>query len=271
MAQRNIWNLGFQAANNPSVAKQFLHSKTIHGAKRSFQKKSGYARMAAKAVSFGSKFIPVPYVADVLNKGIQLASDKLRKYRIKQKKGAADSTDPSLEKLVKFTIKDLNISDMDRYRLKIKEAQDDFSAATGALAGEIGKHTESGDVCKAFFNVAEKRGYLVRRLIKMRAKTQALREITILIDKWCAEVEAQVNGWQRENNNVWQAMFESYPASTHENCPDDICVMKSGPGPKGPGQFGTALCKLTSQAADFLTLDDLVDYALDEAADAGGA
>lgn len=262
--ERNIWSLGFQAANNPSIGKQILHSKTIHGLKRSFEKKSGYGKLAVTVVSKATSFIPVPYAADVINKGIAIASDKIRAYAISKKKGAADSTDPSLEKLVKFSIKELDISDLDRYRLKIKEAQEDFQKATNGFGASLGKHMATEDVCTAFFEVAEKRGYLVRRLIKMRASTLALREILDQIDKCCAGVEKGLNQWQNANSKAWRAMLESYPESVYTNCGDTICVIRSGAGPSGPGAFGQGLCTLTSAAVSFVSLDEVVNYGADQ-------
>lgn len=164
----------------------------------------------------------------------------------------------------KFSIKELDISELDRYRLKIKEAQEDFSRATNGFAGKLGKHMASDDVCTAFFDVAEKREYLVRRLIKMRARTQAIQEILVLMNKWCAEVEGGLNKWQRENGGAWQAMMESYPESIHEKCGDTICVIKAGAGPSGPGQFGEALCKLTSTAVSFVSLDEVTNFGVDQ-------
>ena len=263
-AQRNIWSLGFQSANNPSVAKQFLHSPSIVGLRREFSKKAGFLRTGQKIVNKATGFIPVPYVADVINKALDVAAKKVRAYRIKQKKGAADSTDPSLEKLVKFTIKDLNITDMDRYRLKIKEAQEDFAKATGKLGGDLDKYTTEHKMCTAFFKVAEKRGYVVRRLVKMREKTAALREVCDQIDKWCREVENNVNGWQRENSTKWKEMVEMSQGVHHENCGNDICIVKAGDGPQGPSKAGQNLCKLTNVALQFVSLDELANFAVDE-------
>jgi len=264
MPERNIWDLGFQAANNPGVGKQFLHSATITSARRTFQKKAGIARLGVKVASKATSFIPVPYVGDIINKGMSIASTKIRSWAIKKKKGAADSTDPSLEKLVKFSIKDLDISDLDRYRLKVKEAEEDFQKATSSFGEALGKSMASDEVCKAFFAVAEKRGYLVRRLLKLQARTAAVREIMNQTDKWCLEVTRNLNAWQRTNGGAWKAMIESYPESVHANCPAEICVMKTGPGPGGTTKFGAALCKLTSQAVSFLAVEDLVEYGVDE-------
>jgi len=264
MPERNIWDLGFQAANNPGVAKQFLHSATITSARRTLTKKAGLARLGVKVASKATSFIPVPYVGDVINKGMSIASTKIRSWAIKRKKGAADSTDPSLEKLVKFSVKDLDISDLDRYRRKVKEAQDDFQKAVANFGETMGKNMASDEVCKAFFDVAEKRGYLVRRLIKMQARTAAVVEIMRLTDKWCAEVTKSLNDWQRTNGGAWKAMLESYPESVHANCPADICVMRTGPGRGGTTKFGAAVCKLTSQAVSFLAVEDLVEYGVDQ-------
>ncbi len=263
-AQRNMWSLGFQAANNPSVAKQFLHSPTIHGLRREFGKKAGFLRTGQKIINKATGFIPVPYVADLINKAMDIAASRVRSYRIRQKKGAADSTDPSLEKLVKFTIKELNVSEMDRYRLKIKEAQEDFAKATQKLSADLDKYTADHKMCSAFFKVAEKRGYVVRRLVKMRAKTAALREICAQTEKWCAEVESNVNGWQRDNSTKWKDMIEMSQGVHHEKCGDDICVVKAGDGPQGPSKAGQNLCKLTHMAVEFVSLDELGNFGVDE-------
>lgn len=237
MPIRNLWDRGVALATNPSLFKVLKHSRFLDPFRRSSK-----SRLLKGGVGIATSFIPIPGVRGLIKGALDKAVDITRNRAITQNKKDADGL--KAEDVAKWGLKDLDVSDFDRYRWKIYNAGTEL----GTVMKNVEKNRDTSvSPCNDIGMAIAKLLYLKKRAVKLRTKamaTMALCETTL---KWLEEVDGvavkgdketqDTNSKYSNNESVLKGYIaeESDPRSVNDNdhklrhvkCDDAMCIYTS--------------------------------------------
>lgn len=220
MAQRNIWELGEKIAYNPSIWTRVKHSSAGTSLRRSVKRSTG-AKAVFKVGGFLLKQVPVPVIKDMLAVVSDAVHQKLRSMTKERKlKGATTN-----EKKAKWSWKDMDVQDVDRFRWKVTDAMRDFEKERHAFVQNVDKHAESGKICDAFVKVSTAFFYAHKRHDKLKKKIEALRAVCDVTDAWLSEVRTNLDDWARNSKDDLTKVFTDAQEGGHAECEKTVCVL----------------------------------------------
>jgi hypothetical protein len=185
----NIFAYAAKRVANKNAWSRIAHSSTLHSM-RSATKSSG--SFGSKLVSFAgasvratANAIPIPVVGGL----VAAIEGKVEAY-IKSRGHAGNlQKATTTEDKVKFTLKEINVEDMDRLRWKVADAIKELNEAMRDLSVEIVKKRQELRPCDAYYEAACAWAQARRRLKKLTDAAAALIAAMALTAKWINEVE----------------------------------------------------------------------------------
>lgn len=160
-------------------------------------------RDATKAVASGlTAVIPIPGVGlavdTVIDKAISKVTGKSRARKAENAVG--------LQSQVKHQIKQLNVNDLDRARLKAKEELEAFNKLL-AMTGT------DEDLCELSFNLAYRFYRAQARTEILRTQAEVLKQVSEDILQWCDQLDTTLDAKEQTMENMLKQMY-----NRHQNC-----------------------------------------------------
>ncbi len=228
---RALWNTAKEMANNPTVWQRIKHSKRAdplrryqgdikHGRYKRFAKRLGKGIMTT-GVGATFQFIPIPVVKDITSK----VYEKMTSY-VTAKSHQSHLTSVDLGEKTKFTLKELDVADLDRYRWKIADSIETLNKLAGFA---IDSEETTASICNDYGKVMAKYYYVQKRIGKMEAALEGLEEACKMTRDWMKEVQDGINGAgnvEVDFMKISSAIVKT-DAEKHAKCDQTFCVNKS--------------------------------------------
>jgi hypothetical protein len=169
--------------NNKSMGDQIAHSGIFHSFRSAWTNKgtSGVSKGVGALVGVGKLFlaaIPVPIVGAIVGATVDAINGKLRSARHEHNLGKATSD----EEKAKFSIKELTVENLYRYRWKLSHAFEELQAGVTA-------YNNSSQSCDDMYEFALLYEQLERRKVRLNDELQKFKNVIDYVDAWKAEVQ----------------------------------------------------------------------------------
>jgi len=226
---RNIWAIGTNLGQNPSVWKQIRHSRFADA----FRRASG-TRLAHAGVKFAITMIPIPAVQNLVTTLEQKCRDKLREWQVSRNLAWIPTDHKKFdqqdrEHFVKWQWKNPpGLDEFDRFRWKVSHGVEMVNKTVeilenqGIMADQP-DHCQSASVCNDTARAISKFAYLVHRIEKFRAAVIGLKELCDETDKWLKHVEDQVQMTDFKNKVARLKTVHTF-GPHHFKCDPTLCV-----------------------------------------------
>ena len=177
---------------NKGVLARIGHSAKLHSVRSAVSSKGSFGSKLGSLVGVAFRAtmgaIPIPAVGSLIG-AVETAVEKaiksgLHSRRLSQAKASGD-----VGERVKFELKDLSVSDLDRYRWKVVEAMTAFNQAVSALEVNYSKKRLEGASCDAFLEVALAAEQATRRINKLKESCTAICAAMLMSIDWALECE----------------------------------------------------------------------------------
>lgn len=185
----DIFAYAAKCVDNKGVMARLGHSAKLHSVRSAVSSKGSAVSKFGALVGAGARAtlnaIPIPVVGGLLG-ALEQKVEKAIKSRLHQ--GHLKPTASPTEK-VKFTLKELSVEELDRFRWKVSEAISEYNKQAQAYAGNLAKKRDAQATCDAFLEMAMAAEQVKRRLAKLREAclgTFAALKITL---EWIEECE----------------------------------------------------------------------------------
>lgn len=180
--------------NNKGILARIGHSPKLHSARSATRSKGSLASkvlgLAGVAGRAGLNAIPVPAVGGLIGKIEQAVEGKIRSWHHKRRGRGATSIDDQ----VKFSLKELSVENLDRYRKKVEMAVNDLNKASARFNDEVKKKQNSHATCDAYLDLAKAAEQASRRLRILRETVEGLQASLHLTNAWANKVEFGLPG-----------------------------------------------------------------------------
>lgn len=164
----DIFDYAAKCVANKGVLTRLGHSAKLHSARSAVSSKGSAASKFGALVGAGVRAtvnaIPIPVIGGLIG-ALEQKVEKVIKSRLHQ--GHLKPTASSTER-VKFTLKELSVEELDRFRWKVSEAINEFNKLNQAYAGNLAKKRDAQATCDAFLEMAMAAEQIKRRLAKLR-------------------------------------------------------------------------------------------------------
>lgn len=188
----SIWDYAAQRVSNKSVATRIKHSPKLHAFRSALSSKgsamSKGAAVGTMLLRLGISAIPIPSIATSLINVAQQAVEKKLRSHLHQKSLTLATSD---EEKVKFTLKELSVEDLDRYRWKLKEAMEQLNQKVRTIDAVYGAKQGEGKPCDAWLELAEALAQAERRYTILSLSAGGLKTAMDEALNW-ANKQAQV-------------------------------------------------------------------------------
>jgi hypothetical protein len=210
MTMISIWDYAAQRVSNKSVATRIKHSPKLH-AFRSALSGKGSAMSKGTAVGtmllrLGISAIPIPSIATSLINVAQQAVEKKLRSHLHQKSLTGATTE---EEKVKFTLKELSVEELDRYRWKLKEAIEQLNQKAASIDGQYGTKQGEGKPCDAWLDLAEALAQAERRYNILSLSAGGLKTAMDEALKWANDQATVINNFKKNVGGKFQTAIDA--------------------------------------------------------------
>lgn len=213
MTMISIWDYATQRVNNKSVATRIKHSPKLHALRSALSSKgsamSKGAAVGTMLVRLGISAIPIPGIATSLINVAQQAVEKRVRSHLHQRSLTGATTQ---EEKVKFTLKDLSVEELDRFRWKLKEAMEQLNQKATSIDGQYGTKQGEGKPCDAWLDLVEAVAQAERRhkiLFDTAVGLKAAMEESL---KWANDQATVITNFKKSVGTKFQAAIDAETA-----------------------------------------------------------
>lgn len=186
-ADANIFREAAKRVSNKGVLARVGHSAALHMFRSAVSSKGSAASKGSKvALAVGRaalQLIPIPVVANLASAVEQklegFVRGKLHQHRLE--------TATSTEDRAKFSIKEMSIEDLDRYRWKVHTAMQEVNEKVPKI-----KATDK-QTCNECFEVAMAIAQAERRIDRLKEAIKGLQDAIDITNQWIKECETGTN------------------------------------------------------------------------------
>ncbi|MES2183980.1 MAG: hypothetical protein V4505_05485 [Pseudomonadota bacterium] len=212
---KNVWDYAAIKVENKGVLSRIGHSSRLHGLRSAFNSPGSFASKALSGLGAVARaslsLVPIPVIGSLAAQAEQALESKFRSWRhdVKAKRGKASS---SVEKEIKFALKEASLADMDRYRFKVTQSHDDLKKAmdtwnnTGHAAAQNGS---GGNKCAHQAALAYAVAQAERRLDIFDAKVAEIKALLVACEQWTGVVRASVVGLKNGASTQFAAIAQA--------------------------------------------------------------
>lgn len=194
----DILDYARKRVDNKAVMQRIGHSAKLHKYRSAFVKKGG--SLGSKAAGIGGlvvrtalKQISIPVVGGFLAQIEQTVEDAIRSEYHKFRRDTA----PDARTEAKFELKELSVSEMDRYRWKVEESLKSLNQAAGNFPTNFQKKQAEGKQCDAYLEFAMAYAQAERRVKKLEKSCAGLEAAVQITHAWLNEVKNGKDGTGR--------------------------------------------------------------------------
>jgi hypothetical protein len=174
---------------NKDIWSRVKHSSTLHSVRSATQAGGSFGSkgiaLAGVAFRATANAIPIPVVGGLVA-AIEARLEAFAKAKRHESNLKAATT--TLDK-VKFTLKELNVEDMDRYRWKANDALLELNEVVRALPERSKTASETHCPCDVFYEAAYAFAQAQRRMTILKEAAAGLVAAMALTVEWVSEVE----------------------------------------------------------------------------------
>jgi len=180
--------------NNKGILGRIGHSPKLHSARSATKSKGSFASKALGLVGVagraGLNAIPVPAIGGLIGKIEQAVEGKIRTWHHNRRGKGATSIDDK----VKFSLKELSVENLDRYRKKVEMSVTDLNKASANFKDQVTKKQGAHATCDAYLDMAKAGEQASRRLRILRESIDGLQTALALTLVWADKVEHGLPG-----------------------------------------------------------------------------
>jgi hypothetical protein len=201
----NIFTYARSKVDNKGLLTKIKHSSHVHGV-RSAVGGTGSATskglaVLAKAGRSALKLIPIPVVGDLLVLASSQLEEKIRSKRLEKNR----SSSTTLEDEVKFTVKQLSIEELDRYRWKLKDAMVEVNNAANKFNSNLNSTSQDSKPCDTSLEMAIAIAQAERRHHILFEQCSKLINTLQLATQWCDQAKIEIDRIKSDfNENHFQ-------------------------------------------------------------------
>lgn len=268
MADRNMWALGAELVENPSLWTRIKHSKDGSFFRRAKSKKGSTAfSVVKKAGVLSLKLVPVPVVKDLLSAAFDKAADASKQYYRDKKLGDRSALN-RIDK-VKFGWKELDVQDMDRYRWKVADSVKSLNDAAQKFNQSVPAIEEKQDICDEWIKVTKAHAYAVRRSQKLRSRAETIKALCEQTIAWLDESDNKIRDWKTSSARDAQQLFENNHEDHHENCSETVCMLADAKKwrLKNPNIMNNSVAVISTIRYSLEPIDIIVETSAESASD----
>jgi hypothetical protein len=207
--------------SNKGILARIGHSPKLHSFRSATTSKGSFASkglgLLGVAGRAGLNAIPIPALGGIIGKIEQAVEGKIRTWHHKRRgRGSFVSVDDK----VKFSLKELSVQELDRYRKKVEMAVNDLNKASAKFESQVKKKRGDHAACDSYLELAEAAEQATRRLFRLRKNVMAVQEALNLTLQWANKVEhghagamtplpKSVNGVKEATRKIIQGEIEA--------------------------------------------------------------
>lgn len=206
-------------ANKP-WDEQIKHSRVFHSIRSAISSKgSAASKGIGLTVTVGKAFlslIPIPVLGAVTGAIVSAVDQRIRGSRHDKK---LKDTSITTEDKIKFLIKTLDVSNLDRYRWKLHDALEHLRTSTNQFNTFMATApTEAKDIveCDRLFELALNIAQAERRKEKLKNELKQFRDLISVYEEWTKEVDNGIEKTKEEVNERINKVAGAYKTATQD-------------------------------------------------------
>jgi hypothetical protein len=187
---QDLFAYAVDCVGNKSVLQRIGHSAKLHSVRSAVSSKGSAASKFGALVGAGFRAtvnaIPIPVVGGIVG-AIEQKVEKAIKSQLHKRnlKKATDTADK-----VKFTLKELSVEELDRYRWKVSDSIQEFNKLALAFGDNLAKKRDAKATCEAYLDLAMAMAQVDRRNKKLREACLGICAALKVTVDWIGECES---------------------------------------------------------------------------------
>lgn len=185
----DIFVYAAKCVDNKGVLARIGHSAKLHSARSAVSSKgsaiSKTGALVGAAVRATVNAIPIPVVGGLIG-AIEQKVEKAIKSRMH---GKSLQNASSITEKVKFTLKELNVEELDRFRWKVTESITEFNKLVAQKDMNLKKQQEAHATCETFLQLAMAAEQVNRRLLKLKTACLGIFAAVKITGEWIEECQ----------------------------------------------------------------------------------
>ena len=153
--------------------------------------------------------IPIPSIATSLINVAQQAVEKKIRSHLHDKSKAGATTE---EEKVKFSLKELSVEELDRYRWKLREAIEQLNTKVATIDANYGTKQGEGKPCDAWLDLAEALAQAERRHRILSLSAGGLKTAMDEALKWANDQATVINAFKKSLATKFTAAIDAETA-----------------------------------------------------------
>jgi hypothetical protein len=185
----DVFQYAEKVVENKGVLARMAHSAKLHSVRSAVSSPGSAASKGAALMGAGLRAtvnaIPIPVIGGLIG-AVEARVEKAIKSRMHR-----SHLKPTASKAetVKFTLKELSVEELDRYRWKVSEAITEFNKLLAQKDATLKKNREAHSTCECFVDLAIAAEQVKRRIRILRQACLGLFAAVKITSEWIMECE----------------------------------------------------------------------------------
>jgi hypothetical protein len=185
----DIFVYAAKCVDNKGVLARIGHSAKLHSVRSAFSSKGSAASKFGALLGAGARAtlnaIPIPAVGSLISSLEQKVEKVIKGHLHSRSLNKATTTTDK----VKFTLKELSVEELDRFRWKVSESIAEFNKLGPAHAANLAKKRDAQATCDAFLDLALAAEQVNRRIRKLKEACLGILAAIKMTSEWIEECE----------------------------------------------------------------------------------
>lgn len=185
----DIFDYAAKCVSNKSVLARIGHSAKLHSIRSALSSKGSAASKFGSLVGAAARAtlnaIPIPAIGSIISSLEQKVEKVIKGQLHSRSLGKATTTADK----VKFTLKELSVEELDRFRWKVSESITEFNKLVSAHATNLAKKQAAQATCDAFLDLALAAEQVKRRIERLKEACLGILGAIKITSEWIEECE----------------------------------------------------------------------------------
>lgn len=185
----DIFVYAAKCVDNKSVLARIGHSAKLHSARSAVSSKGSAISKASALVGAGVRAtvnaMPIPVIGGLIG----ALEQKVEKAIKSHMHGKSLQKAATITEKVKFTLKELSVEELDRFRWKVTESMTEFNKLVAQKEINLKKQMEQHATCETFLNLAMAAEQVQRRIKKLKTACLGIFAAIKITGEWIEECE----------------------------------------------------------------------------------
>ncbi len=186
----DIFAYAAKCVDNKGILARIGHSAKLHSARSAVSSKGSAASKLGSLLGAGVRAtvnaMPIPVIGGLIGALEQKVEKAIKSHlhRTKAKQPGASQTE-----IVKFTLKELSVEELDRFRWKVTESISEFNKLVGQKDANLKNKQDAHATCEAFLELAMAAEQVNRRITKLRNACLGIFAAIKMTGEWIEECQ----------------------------------------------------------------------------------